>query len=81
MQSRYPYESSEMNLPPVSWLFDKLSDNNTSDDGLSLSSSVAVNEQISEVNLTLGNDAILVTYQINAPYNTYAHDSPFCHIN
>ena len=34
-----------MNLPPFnkgSWLFDKLSDNNASDDGLSLSASVAV---------------------------------------
>ena len=31
----------------VSWLFDKLSDNNVSDHGLSLSASVAVNKQIS----------------------------------
>ena len=56
---RYPYEPSEMNSPPstkVSWLFDKLYDNNVSDDGLSLSASVAVI-------LTLGNDAILVAYQ------------------
>ena len=33
------YEPSEMNLLPstkVSWLFDELSDNNASDDGLSL---------------------------------------------
>ena len=29
----------------VSWLFDELSDNNASDDGLSLSASVAVYEQ------------------------------------
>ena len=32
----------------VSWLFDELSDNNASDDGLSLSVSVAVNKQISK---------------------------------
>ena len=65
----------------VSWLFDKLSDNNASDDGLSLSASVAVNKQILEVIPTPGNDAILVVYQINTRYNTYAHDSAFCHIN
>ena len=41
---------------------DNLSDNNASDDGLSLSASVAVDKQISEVILTLGNDAILVAY-------------------
>ena len=74
-----------MNLPPfnkkVSWLFDELSDNNASDDGLSLSASVAVNKQISKVILMLGNDAILVVYQINARYNTYAHDSAFHRIN
>ena len=60
------------NLPPfnkkVSWLFDELSDNKASDDGLSLSVSVAVNKQILEV---IPNDAILVVYQINAHYNTY----------
>ena len=43
----------------VSWLFDKLSDNNVSDNGLSLSASIAVNKQILEVILMLGNDAIL----------------------
>ena len=66
-----------MNLPPstkVSWLFDELSDNNASDDGLSLSTSVAVNKQISEVIFMPGNDGILVAYQINTHYNTYAHD-------
>ena len=42
----------------VSWLFDELSDNNVSNNGLSLSVSVAVNEQISEVILTPVNDAI-----------------------
>ena len=31
--------------------------------------------------LTLGNDAILMSYQINVHYNTYAHDSAFHHIN
>ena len=45
-----------------------------SDNGLSLSVSVAVNKQILEVILTPGNDAILVVYQINAHYNTYACD-------
>ena len=38
----------------VSWLFDELSDNNVSDDRLSLSASVTVNKQISEVILTPG---------------------------
>ena len=61
----------------VSWLFDKLSDNNVSDDGLSLSASVAVNKQISEVILMPGNNAILVAYQINGHCNTYAHDVCF----
>ena len=56
----------------VSWLFNELSDNNASEDGLSLSVSVAVNKQILEVILTLGNNAILVAYQINACYNTCA---------
>ena len=45
-----------------------------SEDGLSLSASIAVNKQISEVIPTPGNDAILVVYQINAHYNTYARD-------
>ena len=65
----------------VSWLFDELSDNNMSDDGLSLVVSVAVNEQISEVILTLGNNATLLAYQINIRYYTYAHDRAFRHIN
>ena len=54
-----------------------------SDNGLSLSASVAVNKQIVEVILMLGNDhdATLVACQINARYNTYARDSAFCHIN
>ena len=50
---------------------------NASDDGLSLSVSVAVNKQILEVIPTPGNDAILVVYQINARYNTYAGDGTF----
>ena len=79
--SRYPYKLSEMNSPPVSWLFDQLSNKNVSEDGLSLSSSVVVNEQISEMILTLGNNAIFVAFQINAHYNTYARDEAFCHIN
>ena len=44
---------------------DELSDNNASEDELSLSASVAVNEQILEVILMLallGNDAILIAY-------------------
>ena len=53
----------------VSWIFDELSDNNTSDDEVSLSASVAVNKQILEVILMLNNDVILVAYQINARYN------------
>ena len=65
----------------ASWQFDELSDNNVSDDELSLSVSVAVNKQILEVILMLGNDAILIAYQINTCYNTYARDGAFCHIN
>ena len=68
-------------LTKVSWLFDELPDNNASDDGLSLSASVAVNKQTSKAILMLGNDAILVAYQINTCYNTYACDSAFHHIN
>ena len=40
----------------VSWLFDELSDNNASDNGLSLSASVAVNKQISKMIPTPGNN-------------------------
>ena len=65
----------------VSWLFDKLSDNNASDNGLSLSASVAVNKQIPEVIPMPANDAIFVVYQSNVRYNTYAYDSAFHHIN
>ena len=57
-------------LTKISWLFDELSDNNASDDGLSLSVSVAVNKQISEVILTPGKDAMFVAYQIKTRYNT-----------
>ena len=64
----------------VSWLFDKLSDNNASDDGLSLSANVAVNKQILEVICVSGNDAILVAYQINARYNTYARAKGLCFV-
>ena len=59
----------------VSWLFDKLSDNNASDDGLSLSVSVAVNKQILEAIPMPGNDAIFVVCQINTCYNTYILDA------
>ena len=79
-----PYEPSERTRhPSTSFLanFDKLSDNNASDDRLSLSASVAVNKQISELILMPGNDAILVVYQISTHYNTYACDGTFCHIN
>ena len=65
----------------LGYLFDELSDNNASDDGLSLSVSVAVNKQISEVILMLANKAILVVYQINACYNSYTCDCAFHHIN
>ena len=41
----------------VSWLFKEFSENNVSDDRLSLS---VFNKQISEVILMLGNDAILI---------------------
>ena len=86
MQSRYPYEPSKNELAAlqatkVSWLFDELSDNNASDDGLFVSSSVAVNKQISEVISMPGNNAILVVYQVNARYNTYARDGAFRRIN
>ena len=69
---------NHQNSLPVSWLFDQLSDNNVSENGLSLSS---INEQILEVILMLGNNAILMACQINARYNTYARDSVFRHIN
>ena len=67
-------------LTKVSCLFDELSNNNASDYGLSLSASVAVNKQISEVILMPGNNAILVAYQINVYYKTYAcdNDRVFC---
>ena len=65
----------------VSWLFDELSDNNPSDDELSLSASLAVNKQILKVILTPGNDVILVAFQINGRYNTYACDGVCRHIN
>ena len=54
-----------------------MSNNNASDDGLSLSASVAVNKQISEAIPMPGNDAILVVYQINTRYNTYARIPPY----
>ena len=38
-------------------------------------------QQISEVIPTPGNDAIVMVYQINARYNTYARDGAFCRIN
>ena len=78
MQSRYPYEPTYCPSTKGFQLFDKLSDNNVSDAGLSLSASEAVNKQISGMIITPGNDAILAAYQINAHYNTYAHDGT-CH--
>ena len=59
----------------VSWLFDELSDNNASDNGFSLSATAAVNKQISKVIFTLVDDSILMAYQINTRYNTYAHSA------
>ena len=79
-----PTSHPRTNWPPfkkVSWLFHELSDNNVSNDGLSLSASVAVNKQILKVIPTPGNDAILVVYQINARYNNYACDGAFHRIN
>ena len=43
---------------------DELFNNNASGDGLSLISSVEVNEKILEVILPLGNDAILVAFPL-----------------
>ena len=69
-----PTSHARTNLPPfnkkVSWLFDELPDNNTSDDGLSLSAHVAVNKKISEVISMPGKDVILMVCQINTRYNT-----------
>ena len=82
MQSRYPYEPSEHELATLQQKFlGYLTNRLASDDGLSLSASVAVNKQILEVIPTPGNDAILVAYQINARYNIYACDGTFRHIN
>ena len=50
----------------VSWLFDKLSDKNVSDDGLSLSVSVAVNKQISKWFLC----------QVTIPYSQHTKLTP-----
>ena len=85
VQSRYPYEPSETKslffskTTKVSWLFDELSDNNASYDGLSLSTSVAVNKQILKVSLMIGKEPIRMACQINTRYNTYPRDSVFCH--
>ena len=80
-----PTNHPKTNLSPfnkkVHWLFDELSDNNASDDALSLLASVAVNKQILEVIPTPDNNAILVVYQINACYNTYTRDGTFRRIN
>ena len=81
MQSRYPYEPSENKLAAFNksfWLFDELSDNDVSDGWIILISKC---RQILEVILTAGNDAILVVYQLNAHYNTYARDGAFRRIN
>ena len=62
-----PTSHQRTNLPPFnksSWLFDELSDNNASDDGLSLSVSVVVNKQISEMIPTSSNDEIFVVTPI-----------------
>ena len=61
--------------------YEELSDNNASDNGLSLSASVTFNKQISEVIPTLGSNSIFVVYQINTRYNTYVCDGAFRHIN
>ena len=59
----------------VSWLFDEFSDNNASDHGLSLTASVAVNKQISEVILMPGNNAIHMAYQINILMHVMVHST------
>ena len=56
--------SRQRQIAAVSWQFDELSDNNALGDGLSLISKVEVNEQILEVILPLGNDAILVVFPL-----------------
>ena len=81
MQSRYPYKPSKNELAALQQKFLGYLMNYASDDGLSLSASVAVNKPISEVIPTLGNDVIPAVYQINTCYNTYAHDGAFCCIN
>ena len=77
VQSRCPYETNSPPFNKVSWQYDELCDNNASDNGLSLSASVANLKLI----LMLGNNAILVAYQINTRFNAYACDGTFCHIN
>ena len=62
MQSTSHQKQTRHPSTKVSWLFDKLSDNNASEYGLSLSVSVAVKKQILEVILMLGKDAILLAY-------------------
>ena len=52
-----------------------------SQDRFSLSVSVTVNEEISEVIVTASDDTILVAYQINTRYNTYASNGTFRRIN
>ena len=74
MQSTSHQKQTRRHSTKVSWLFDKLSDNNASDYELSLSASTTVNKQILEVILMLDNEAILMAYQINAHYNTDARD-------
>ena len=67
-------------LLPIYICLLELSDNNVSDDELSLLANVAV-KQILEVILMLDKDVILMAYQINVRYNANAHDNAFYHIN
>ena len=66
MQSRYPYEPSENELAALQQKFLGYSTN------CLITMRLVVNKQILEVIPTPGNDAILVVYQINTRYNTYA---------
>ena len=59
----------------------QLSDNNASDDELSLAGSVAVNEQFLEVIVMLGNDMPHLKHTKLTPINTNAHDGTVHHIN
>jgi len=96
MQNRYTTSHQKQICCPSTWLFDKLSDNNPSDNGLFLAMRSLQNNNTAHssslfeffallaalllVILTLGNDAILVAYKL-MPVNTYARDGSFRYNN